>query len=67
MRIDSELLVGAGGRTITINDGVMANLLGPIGESGKASRFELELPGRDPISAFARSTTSGQFRYRHEV
>lgn len=67
VRVESELLTGAAGRPITIGDGTMANLLAPIGESGKASRFELELPGRAPISAFARSTTSGQFRYRHEV
>ncbi|MDO8185477.1 DUF1326 domain-containing protein [Conexibacter sp. JD483] len=65
--IESRLLVGAAERPITIGDGVMSNLLGPIGESGKASRFELELPGREPISGFARSTTSGQFRYRHEA
>jgi hypothetical protein len=65
--IESELLVGANGRTITINDGVLANLLGPIGESGRARTFELELPATPKIDATARSTTSGRFGYAHEV
>jgi len=64
--IESELLVGATGRTITINDGVLANLLGPSGESGKARRFHLELPHLDAIDATERSTTSGRFEYRFE-
>jgi hypothetical protein len=64
--IDATLLVGAYGRPITIGDGALARLLGDPGEAGKASRFHLELPGRDPIEATARSTTSGRFRYRHE-
>jgi hypothetical protein len=62
--IESELLVGSTERPITINDGVLATLLGPSGESGKARRFHLELPHGDPIDATARSTTSGRFDYR---
>lgn len=65
--VESELLVGATGRPITINDGVLARLLGPSGEAGKASRFHLELPHVEPIDATARSTTSGRFDYRFEA
>jgi hypothetical protein len=64
--VDSELLVGANGRVITINDGILANLLGPAGESGRARTFRMELPEIEPIDAVARSTTSGRFDYRHE-
>jgi hypothetical protein len=64
--IQARLLTGARDRPITIGDGALSNLLGDPGEAGKASRFHLELPGRDPIEATARSTTSGRFRYRHE-
>ncbi len=61
--IESELLLGATGRPITINDGVMARLLSPSGESGRARRFQLELPAIPAIDAAARSTTSGRFDY----
>jgi hypothetical protein len=64
--IESRLLTGSTDRVITIGDGVLSTLLSDSGEAGKASRFHLELPGRDPIDATARSTTSGRFRYRHE-
>jgi hypothetical protein len=64
--IESRLLTGSTDRVVTIGDGVLSTLLSPTGEAGKASRFHLELPGRDPIEATARSTTSGRFRYRHE-
>ncbi len=63
--IESELLVGATGRVITINDGVMARLLSPSGESGRARRFELELPSIARRTT-DRSTTSGRFDYVHE-
>lgn len=63
--IESELLVGATGRVITINDGVMARLLSPSGESGRARRFELELPSITRRTT-DRSTTSGRFDYVHE-
>lgn len=67
VNIKSELLPGANGRTITIGDGLLSSLLGDTAEAGKASEFHLEVPGREPIVATARSTTSGRFRYRHEL
>lgn len=63
--VESELLVGATDRVITINDGVMARLLSPSGESGRARRFELELPSITRRTT-DRSTTSGRFDYLHE-
>lgn len=65
--IESELLLGATGRPITINDGIMARLLSPTGESGRARTFQLELPSIPEIDANARSTTSGRFDYSHDV
>jgi hypothetical protein len=63
--IESRLLTGSSQRVITIGDGILSSFLGNPAESGKASRFHLELPGRDPIDATARSTTGGRFSYRH--
>ncbi|HZV73699.1 MAG TPA: DUF1326 domain-containing protein [Conexibacter sp.] len=64
--VESQLLVGSTGRVITINDGVLASLLDAGGESGKAARFQLQLPHVDAIDATERSTTSGRFDYRFE-
>jgi hypothetical protein len=64
--IETQLLAGANGGAITISNGVLSPLLGDPGEAGRSARFHLELPGRDPIEATARSTTSGRFHYRHE-
>jgi len=66
VEIESTLLVGSTGQVTTIGDGQLATLLGNPGEAGKASRFLLELPGREPIEAAGRSTTSGRFHYVHE-
>ena len=66
VEVDARLLSGAHDRPITIGDGALSTFLGDPGEAGKATRFHLELPGREPVDATGRSTTSGRFRYRHQ-
>lgn len=57
-------VIGSTKRITTIGDSILATLLGPIGEVGKADTFNLDLP-RDSISIELEgsSATRGRFAY----
>jgi hypothetical protein len=66
LSVRSKVVRGSTKRPITIGDGLLATLLGPVGVVGKSSRYRLRVDAAGiDVNVSGRSTTSGRFAYSH--
>lgn len=66
VRVESTLNKGPSGRTTTLADGRLSNVLGSPAEVGVSSRFHIGLPVHAiDLDLRDRSTMSGKFSYEH--